>query len=399
MSAVFFHVDLDAFFASVERIDDPTLAGKPVIVGAAPGHRGVVSTCSYEARAFGVHSAMPISEAYRRCPQAVFLPVRMSRYAELSDRVMSIFADFTPDVRPVSIDEAFLDMTGTERLWGRAPEAAARLKTRVREETGLTISVGVAPNPYVAKIASGVRKPDGLVVVEDGGEEAFMLGLPLAKLWGAGEKTQERFSELGITCIAQLVNLGEAQLASLFGNAGGRFLYAASRGRDPGMFGTEPGSRSLSAETTLEHDSSDREIVADILLGLSEEIAYRLWSADLVSRTLVLKLRYSDFSTLTRRSSRAAPYRSSADTYKDALRILGRSWDGRSAIRLLGLGYADLGDAGDSVQGELFSEDAERKERAESAVHELLRSGRGTVTRARLLGKGRRGWDSGASRQ
>ena len=229
---VVFHVDLDAFFASVEQLDDPSLKGLPVVVGALPGHRGVVSTCSYEARAFGVRSAMPISEAVKRCPQARFLRPRIERYAELSSKVMDIFASFTPAVRQVSIDEAFLDMTGTERLWG-PPEAAARLlKSRVAEGTGLSISIGVGPNRYVAKIASGLRKPDGLVMVAGDQVETFMLELPLSKLWGAGEKTQARFRELGILSIAQLASFDEARLASIFGKAGGAFLYNAVRGRD-----------------------------------------------------------------------------------------------------------------------------------------------------------------------
>lgn len=220
----FFHVDLDAFFASVEQNDNPDLKGKPVIVGAQPGHRGVVSTCSYEARAFGVRSAMPISEAYRRCPQGVYVTPRIGRYSELSAQVMEVFSSFTPEVQRVSIDEAFLDMTGTERLWGE-PEVAARLvKAKVLERTGLGISIGVAPNRYVAKIASGLGKPNGLVIVPPEGIETFMLRLPLSKLWGAGEKTQARFRELGIMSIAQLASFGEAQLSSLFGSAGGAFL-------------------------------------------------------------------------------------------------------------------------------------------------------------------------------
>lgn len=382
-----FHVDLDAFFASVERLDDPSLAGRPVIVGAAPGKRGVVSTCSYEAREFGVHSAMPISEAYRRCPQGVFLPVRMQRYVELSGRVMEVFSRFTPEVRPMSIDEAFLDMTGTRRLWGPPAEAAAALKLRVFEETGLTISVGVAHNAYVAKIASGLRKPDGLYIVEEGREEAFMLALPLGKLWGAGEKTQERFRQLGIVSVAQLASLGEAQIASLFGNAAGRFLHAAAHGRDPGILGPDSGRRSLSAETTFERDTAHRDTILDVLMGLAEEISYRLWSSDHSSRTLTLKLRFDDFTTISRRATRPAPYRSSVEVFRNAVDILDRAWDGRRNLRLLGLGFGDL-DADDGrAQGELFADGSEKSRRAESAAFEIERSGKGRLTRARLLGK------------
>jgi DNA polymerase IV len=391
-ASVFFHVDLDAFFASVELLDDPSLAGKPVIVGALPGHRGVVSTCSYEARAFGVRSAMPISEAYRRCPQGIYLKPRMERYVALSNEVMEIFSSFTPEVERLSIDEAFLDMTGTERLWGGPEEAARLLKRKVRDETALSISVGIAPNRYVAKIASGLRKPDGLVCVGPEELEAFMLDLPLTRIWGAGEKTQDRFRELGIVCVAQLAAFGEAQLGSLFGKAGGAFLYGAVRGRDVGIFGSgEPGSRSMSAETTFERDSSDREQVEDVLLALSEELTYRLWSEGSSSRCLGLKLRFHDFTTISRRLTRRSRYGSSGEVFKDALALLGKAWDGRAALRLLGLRFGDLEDPGGDAQGELFAESSERASKAEAAVFEIEKKGLGKVTRARLLLRGSRG--------
>ncbi len=391
MSRLIFHIDIDAFFASVEQLDNPSLAGRPVIVGASPGHRGVVSTCSYEARAFGVHSAMPISEAFKRCPQGVYLPVRMERYAELSAAVMECFAGFTPDMRRVSVDEAFLDMTGTERLWGEPAGAARLIKERVRAASGLSISVGIAPNPYVAKIASGLRKPDGLVIVEPGGEEAFMLALPLSKLWGAGQKTQERFRELGIASIAQLVSLGQAQISSLFGKAGGQFIYSAVRGRDPGIMGGEIESRSMSAETTFERDICERESIEAVLMGLADELSYRLWSEGLRSRTVTLKLRLHDFTTLSRRSTRRSYYLAAEDAFKDALALLARSWDGRTEIRLIGLGFADLESDSGEVQGELFSDGNERRRRAETAVFEIEQKGLGKVTRARLIGRDRRG--------
>lgn len=387
--SVFFHVDLDAFFASVEMLDDPSLAGKPVIVGAAPGHRGVVSTCSYEARAFGVHSAMPISEAYRRCPQGVYLRPRIDRYVEMSARVMDVFASFTPEVQRVSIDEAFLDMTGTERLWGEREAAAQLLKGKVRAETGLTISVGVAPNRYVAKIASGLRKPDGLVIVRPESVEAFMLDLPLAKLWGAGEKTQERFRELDILSVAQLASFDEERMAFLFGKAGGAFLYGAVRGREVGGMGSgQAASRSISGETTFEFDTSDRECIEGVLLALSEELAYRLWDEGCRSRCLGLKLRLQDFTTLSRQSTRERPYRNSSEAYADAIALLDRTWDGRSAVRLLGLSFSSLEEGSAPSQGELFAAESEEKRRkAESAVFELERSGVGKLTKARLLGR------------
>ena len=405
----FFHVDLDAFFASVKQNDNPDLKGKPVIVGAQPGHRGVVSTCSYEARAFGVRSAMPISEAYRRCPQGVYVTPRIGRYSELSAQVMEVFSSFTPEVQRVSIDEAFLDMTGTERLWGE-PEVAARLvKAKVLERTGLGISIGVAPNRYVAKIASGLGKPNGLVIVPPEGVKTFMLRLPLSKLWGAGEKTQARFRELGIMSIAQLASFGEAQLWSAFRLGGGRLPVrgcAGTRPRDDGprlRRDGEPASRSMSAETTFERDCLDRECVEDVLMYLASELAYRLWSEGCRSRTLVLKLRLHDFTTSTRRRARRCYYLSSAEAFKDALALLEKAWDGRTEIRLLGLGFAAI-EKGDAVaQGELFSKGElfadegsipggpERQRRAEEAVFDIERRGLGKVTRARLLGRDGRG--------
>jgi DNA polymerase-4 len=391
LSRIVFHVDLDAFFASVEQIDDPSLKGKPVIVGALPGRRGVVSTCSYEARVFGIRSAMPISEAFRRCPKGIYLPPRMARYSEMSERVMGIFASFTPDLRRVSVDEAFLEMTGTQRLWGDTENAARLLKDRVRSETRLGISVGVAPNPYVAKIASGLRKPDGLVIVPPGGEEAFMLELPLSKLWGAGEKTQERFRELGIGSVAQLVALGRERLASLFGSAGGTFLWNAGTGKDPGILGGEPGSRSMSAETTFERDCADRETIESVLLSLADELAYRLWAEGMKSRTIVLKLRFHDFTTISRRATRAAPFTSADEAHSEALALLAGAWDEKTEIRLIGLGFAELEGAGQGIQGELFADGSEKRRRAAEAVFEIERSGLGKVTRARLVGKGGRG--------
>ncbi len=395
---VFFHVDLDAFFASVEQNDDPSLKGKPVIVGARPGHRGVVSTCSYEARAYGIRSAMPISEACRLCPQGVYLAPRMARYAEISGRVMELFSSFTPEVQRVSIDEAFLDMTGTEGLWGPPQDAARLLKARVRESTGLGISIGAAPNRYVAKIASGLRKPDGLVIVAPEGIEAFMLELPLAKLWGAGEKTRARLRELGIESVAQLASLGETQLSSLFGKAGGAFLYGAARGRDARIMGPgEPASRSISAESTFERDCADRGCVEDVLMSLANELAYRLWSEGFRSRTLVLKLRLHDFTTISRRRSRASCYLTSGEVFRDALSLLEKAWDGHTEIRLLGLCLAELEKGLGDRQGELFADgepfpgSSERQSRAEGAVFEIERRGLGKVTRARLLGRGDRG--------
>ncbi len=386
MNQVYFHVDLDAFFASVEVLDNPELRGRPVVVGGRPGTRGVVSTASYEARAFGVHSAMPLGEAMRRCPQAVFLPVRMERYAALSRQIMAIFERYTPSVRPISIDEAFLDMSGTERLWGEPRAAAASLKKTVHDETGLTISVGIAAGPYLAKIASGLRKPDGLVYVEPGQEEAFMLALPLSKLWGAGQKTQERFKELGIVTVAQLASLSEINLESIFGKSGGRFLYDAARGRARGLMDSEAESHSLSSETTFDWDIQDLSTLESVLLGLSQEICYRLWDEKQRSRCLFLKLRFSDFSTVSRRRTRDLAYTDISSTFEDAKALFHTAWSG-GAVRLLGLGFGDLESADAPLQGELFGGNNEKAQRAEKAVFEIEKRGLGALKPARLMGR------------
>jgi DNA polymerase-4 len=396
LSAVWFHVDLDAFFASVEQLDDPGLRGKPVVVGASPGGRGVVSTCSYEARAFGIHSAMPIGEAWRRCPTAVFLPPRMERYSELSSRVIEIFASMSPEVSPVSIDEAFLDMSGTGLLWGSPAEAATTLKSRVRGETGLCISVGVAPNRYVAKIASGLRKPDGLVIVEPGEEAAFMLALPLSKLWGAGEKTQERFRDLGILTMADLVALDERQLSRLFGEAGGSYLYRAARGADLPLFGGKTASKSVSAESTFENDIVDREALEASLLEMGCSLLYRLWQGGLSSRTLVLKLRLFDFTTLSRRLTRPLDYGDTNKVLADALELLDRAWNGKTPVRLIGLAFADVTDSAAPAQAELFPPE-DRRKKLEAAIFGLEKKGIADLRPARLIGRRRRrgGWMGG----
>jgi DNA polymerase-4 len=398
MARNIFHIDIDAFFASVEQRDDPALAGKPVMVGAAPGHRGVVSTCSYEARAFGVHSAMPVSEAYRLCPQGVFLPVRMSRYCEVSARVMEILASYSPDFSRVSVDEAFLDMTGTRGLWGEARQAAERIRNEVSEKTGMTVSIGIASNHYVAKIASGLEKPHGLVEVPEGEEAAFMARLPLERLWGAGGKTRDRIRDAGFASVAELAASPEPALLSRFGSGCGVFLYRASRGIDPGMMTGDSKSRSMSTERTFDRDCSDFKEVSLLLRQLADELAYRMWEEGFVSRTLVLKLRYDDFSTVTRRISRNAAYASAGDSYADARDLLEKAWKSAMSIRLVGLGYADIERKGAQVQGDLFDLPVSRLRTAEEAVFSIEKKGLGKIVRAAQLNPGSRGRRTGDPR-
>jgi DNA polymerase-4 len=391
MPKVFFHVDLDAFFASVEIRDNPQLDGKPVIVGALPGHRGVVSACSYEARKYGVRSAMPISQAFRRCPQGVYLVPRMERYLECSEQVMAILEQYTPELQRISIDEAFLDMSGTERLLGPALEVARGLKKRVREEAGLTLSIGIAPNKYLAKLASEAGKPDGLRQVLPGGEIAFLDSLPLSKLWGVGEKTRQRLQELNITDIPQLRAVPDGILRASMGEASSRYLHDAVRGLDPGIYSPTPRSRSVSNETTFETDQKSGEAVRRTLLELSEQVMYRLMREGLKSNTVVLKLRFHDFTTTHAQRTVRHWLTSSDEVYRLALELLALRWNGSTPIRLVGVGTDNVVGREEAVQQELFEDESSRKRKVEEAVTRIREKMEGVqLTKASLMGQRRR---------
>jgi DNA polymerase-4 len=382
---VFFHVDIDAFFASVEQIDKPEYAGKPVIVGARPGGRGVVSTCSYEARSRGVHSAMPIQEAVRLCPEGIFLPVRMERYRESSDAVFSVFESFCPEPRALSIDEAFLDMTGTGRLFGESAAAAAALKDAVFASTGLRVSVGIAPNRFLAKLASARSKPDGLLEVKPGEEIAFMDSLPLGRLWGAGDKTQERLRALNLRSMADIRKLERDVLGRILGKGTGAFLYDACRGIDPGFFQERDGPRSVSTERTFERDIVDDDTLEAILLDLCQEAVHALIKRGLLATCLIVKLRYGDFTSVSARTSLKRPISSIDDAFRIATALLREKRRAAAPLRLLGVGFSGF-DGGEASQGLLFDDDRRRADldRAVLGMDEKtgLRS-----TRARALGK------------
>ncbi len=385
---VIFHVDLDAFYASVEQIDDPSLKGKAVIVGARPGHRGVVSSCSYEARRFGVHSAMPISQAQRRCPQGVFLPVRMVRYLEVSQAVMGILESFSPEFQQISIDEAFMDMSGTKRLYGPPLAAGAMVKTEIRERTGLTLSIGIAANRYLAKLASEFSKPDGLFLVETGREIEFLDSLPLAQLWGVGEKTRERLLELNIDTVQALRETPEDILCSMMGEASGHYLYKACRGEDPGTFSTSPKSHSLSSEMTFEKDIKNADTIKRNLLELSEHVMFRLLNENLRTNTVVIKLRTLDFTTTSARKTVKHWITSSDEIYKLALDLLAQRWNGSTPLRLVGVGAANVVVPGEALQGELFEDDYDKKKKVEEAVTRLRQKMNGVkLTKASLIDK------------
>ncbi|MEO5884231.1 MAG: DNA polymerase IV, partial [Candidatus Limnocylindrales bacterium] len=282
------HVDLDAFFAAVEQRDRPELRGRPVIVGGDPRGRGVVSAASYEARAFGVHSAMSLREAVRRCPDGVFLAVDGRRYQQASRDVMTVLRRFTPQVEPISIDEAFLDVTGSVALFGNGAAIAATIKASVRDEVGLTASVGVASTKLVAKIGSDLRKPDGLVVVAPGDEAAFLAPLPIGRLWGVGEKTAAALADFGVRTIGDLADLPRDVVVRRFGKHGGALVERA-RGIDADPVHEGDPAKSVGHEHTFDVDTSDREIIERTLLAMSEGVSGRLRSAGVRASTIAVK--------------------------------------------------------------------------------------------------------------
>ncbi|MCI6480368.1 MAG: DNA polymerase IV [Candidatus Treponema excrementipullorum] len=385
---MFLHVDLDAFYASVEQLDNPNLIGKPIIVGATPGSkRGVVATCSYEARAYGVHSAMPIDEAYRLCPEGVFLPTNMKRYQEKSHEVMNIFHDFSPEVHQISIDEAFIDLTGTERLFGPPETTAVQLKKTVLEKTGLTVSVGLAANKYIAKIASGISKPDGFYFVPPGSEEDFMLTLPLKKVWGVGAKTLNKLTVSGFHTVEDIRHCSLNTLQKILGEASGLFVYKAVRGNPDTTFSEIPKSRSISAENTYGEDLTDRYEIGTALMELSQTVMFRLIKEGWQSHTVHVKIRYRDFTTCSVQETGESCITSSEEVYKTASRLFDKKYNG-SPIRLLGVGLLNLEPAGSPTQQDLFDFGKEKKQKLDQVVLDLKTKNPGIpITKARLLNK------------
>ncbi|MFO7536199.1 MAG: DNA polymerase IV [Kiritimatiellia bacterium] len=340
---VILHLDMDAFFAAIEQHDRPELRGKPVAIGAAPDRRGVVSTASYEARKFGIHSAMPSRTAYRLCPEAVFVEPRMSRYAEISSRVMAILNDFSPDMEPVSVDEAFLDLGGVLHFWPSAETLARKLKERIRTELGLTASVGIAPNKFLAKLGSDLNKPDGLTLVPTDPEAIvqFLAPLPVSRIFGVGEVTERALKKHGIKTIGQLQATPRAHLAALFGGLFADQLYSLARGLDDRPLVMEWEEKSISNETTFEEDCASRDILRQTLLELAEHVGRRLRRHGKLARTVQIKARFPDFRTITRQAALPEP----TDTDRDLIRAgftLYEKAGLQGPLRLLGFGVSNL---------------------------------------------------------
>ncbi len=334
------HLDMDAFYASVEMLDNPALRGQPVIVGG-PKQRGVVSAASYEARKFGVHSALPMAVAMRLCPRGVFLPVRMPRYKEISDQIFEIFLGFTPLVEPLSIDEAFLDVTASVRLFGPAEEIAKQIKNQVREEIGLTVSAGVAPSKLVAKIASDLNKPDGLTVVPEGNVQQFLDPLPIEKLWGVGKMTQKDLSLLNVKTVGELSRLPKDLLRRRFG-AQGLQLYFLSKGIDDREVQPERMIKSIGREETFSEDILVKERAVKEVLNLSQRVARRLRRHGKAGRTITLKVTYDNFTQITRSLTLPAATDDGGKIYQVASDLLEKTEIGKKPIRLLGIYLSHL---------------------------------------------------------
>lgn len=375
MPRTILHVDMDAFFTSVEQRDRPELRGKPVVVGAPPDQRGVIAAASYEARKFGIHSAMPSREAYRRCPHAIFLPPNGKRYGEMSKQIRGIFDRFTPQVEPLSIDEAFLDVSGAERLLGTGPEIARKIKDAIRAETLLTASVGVAPNKFLAKLASDLEKPDGLTVVPTSPEEivAFLAPLPVGRIWGVGKVSQAHLEKAGIHTIGDLQAFTEKKLARLLGKHAAEHLSRLARGEDTREVETEHEEKSISNEHTFTHDCSDPEEIHAVLGDLVDNVGRRLRKAERLAGLARLKLRWQGFETITRQRPLDPPVcddfnlRAVADAILAGEELI-------KPVRLIGFGVANLTtDAPQQLS--LFQDDQKSRARRErlSQVTDTIR--------------------------
>ena len=380
------HLDMDAFYPSVEIKDNPALKGQPVIVGGGR-ERGVVASASYEARRSGVHSAMPIAEAMRLCPGGIFLPVRMARYKEVSTQIFEIFNRFTPLVEPLSIDEAFLDVTGSERLMGDPVEIARRIKAAVLAETGLTVSAGVAHNKFVAKVASEIQKPDGLTVIQHDAVVEFLDPLPISRMWGVGRKMEEALAALNVRTFRDLRLTPLHLLNDKFGEHGIK-MHRLSLGMDEREVVTEQEAKSVGHEKTFTEDILDLETAKRELLGLADAVGRRLRREGVRGKTVTLKVKYSDFNQITRACTLKDPTDDGLEIYSAVIRLLQKTQVGKRPLRLLGISFSNLNFSEEEKQLSFFGNDgsAQRKKRLNEALDSLfLKHGDKSVGPAALL--------------
>jgi len=363
------HIDLDAFFVSVEQVLNPELKGKPVVVGGQPDRRGVVAAASYEARAYGVHSAMPLLTASRLCPQAVFIEGNYKRYRQASEKFMVILADFSPYLEPLGIDEAYLDVTGFESLHGSIRKMAEKIKQRVKDELGICASIGIASSKVVAKVASDLSKPDGLLEVPAGEERAFLAPLPVAKLPGIGKKSERVLKGLGVSTIGQLANLSFKELESHFG-AWGKLLHNHANGIGDDRVEPPAAAKSTSRETTFARDTGNSSFLRATLRYLSERVGSDLRQKGKLARCVTLKLRYADFTTITRQQTLPRPADIDQTIFETGLKLLKNELSsGKQAVRLIGIGVSNLVEVG--KQPDMLDQTGQRLEQLNAAIDRI----------------------------
>ena len=389
------HVDMDAFYASVEERENPDIRGKPLIVGGRPEGRGVVSAANYPARKFGIHSAMPTASAVRKCPEVIILPPRHDFYLEISGQIRDIFYRYTPIIEPLSLDEAFLDCSGSERLYGDSETIGRRIKSDIRSELELIASVGVAPNKFLAKLASDHGKPDGFAVIRQDGVRAFLDPQPIDRLWGIGKVSTARFRSSGIRTIGDLVNADPNRVENLFGQDSGRIRDLA-RGIDRRKVTPDSDVKSISQETTFARDVTEYSVIESTAMYLTESVCYRLRNAELEGRTVVVKIRFADFQTITRSHTLERATNRTAVVWRVVRSLVAGELQNRPfQVRLLGVGTSGLAD-GPDLQASLFDviePDPHREDPAESVdrLTDRIRTrfGRRMIQRGRSIGSGK----------
>ncbi len=383
------HVDMDAFYASVEERDDPSLVGKPVIVGGTAEGRGVVAAANYQARKFGVHSAMASARANRLCPHAVVIRPRMDHYAAVSRQIREIFERFTPVIEPLSLDEAFLDATGSEQLFGSSAEIGRKIKQLIGDELQLVASVGIAPNKFLAKIASDVQKPNGFVVVDPSGIQAFLNPLPVGRIWGIGKVTGQVFDRLGIKTISQLGELPVETLSDLFGSSGEHY-WRLARGIDDRRVVPDREAKSISHETTFAEDIDDQEVLRAWLVDLVEQVARRIRHHELKGRTVEIKVRFADFKTISRSLKLREPTNGTQELLVAGLQLLEhRLPPGQLPVRLLGFGVTQFDGSRKSQQQLFDDQDRERHRELDNVADQIeARFGKRAIRRGAGVPKG-----------
>lgn len=377
---------MDAFFAAIEQLDFPDFRGKPVVVGADPKGgkgRGVVSTCSYEARVYGIHSAMPISQAFKRCPFAFFVFPRLGRYSEMSKKIMTILEKFSPDIEPISIDEAFMDITTPCKIYGSPKNLALEIKKEIKSQTGLTASIGIAPTKFVAKIASDLEKPNGLVIVDENKVKEFLSPLAISRLWGVGKKTLPYLKKMGINTIGDMAHYSQSDLVKKMGKAG-YFYWNLANGIDHRIIEHDIHAKSISKEVTFERDQDNEDYILETLQYLCNELAFEMRGKNYRGRTITLKIRLQDFSTFTRSRTMNNYVDHFEDLFNNIRELFTKFYKKNDKVRLIGVSVSQLQKG--KGQLSLFEKEEKKDHRVDEVLDRIREKfGDNAITRASLI--------------